>query len=98
MERLGTPNKQKSILEYCSSPVSESLLSEEDVVKKRAAEAQKQQEAKVAREKKEQERASKFEELKSLRDKWGLRPMQLGAVVKVGSPAFQTKWELGLHE
>ena len=56
MERLGTPNKQKSILEYCSSPVTESLLSEEDVVKKRAAEAQKQQEAKAAREKTEQER------------------------------------------
>ena len=67
MERLGTPNKQKSILEYCSSPVSESLLSEEDVVKKRAVEAQKQQEAKAAREKEEQERAAKFEELKSLK-------------------------------
>ena len=61
-------------------------------MKKRAAEVQKQQEARAAREKKEQERAAKFEELKSLEQKWGLRPMQLGAVVKVGRPAFQTKW------
>ena len=44
MERLGTPQKQKSILEYCSPPSPP--LSEEDVVKKRAAEAQKQQETK----------------------------------------------------
>ena len=44
MERLGTPQKQKSILEYCSPPPPP--LSEEDVVKKRAAEAQKQQETK----------------------------------------------------
>ena len=45
MERLGTPQKQKSILEYCSPPPPPPL-SEEDVVKKRAAEAQKQQETK----------------------------------------------------
>ena len=75
MERLGTPQKQKSILEYCSPPPPP--LSEGDVVKKRAAEAQKQQEARAAREKKEQERAAKFEELKSLKEKWGLRPMQV---------------------
>ena len=76
MERLGTPQKQKRILEYCSPPPPP--LSEEDVVKKRAAEAQKQQEARAAREKKEQERAAKFEELKSLQEKWGFRSRTFG--------------------
>ena len=56
MKRLGTPNKQTNILEYCSPPLSEPP-SEEDAVKKRAAEAQKEQEVKAARQKKEQERA-----------------------------------------
>ena len=86
MERLGqTPRKeQKSIFDFLSPP------SAEDAEKKEAAAAL----LKEAQEQRRKEKQAKLDELRELKAKWKLPPVELRSVVKVGRPSFQTEWTL----
>ena len=84
MERLGTPDR-KGILAYLKP------MSPEDMQKQREQEAKDRQAAREFQTK-------AIQELADIKNKWGVKNMQLPDARKIGRPSFQNLWNLGLHD
>ena len=83
MERLGTPDR-KGILAYLKP------MSPEDMQKQREQEAKDKEAAREFQTK-------AIQELADIKNKWGVKNMQLPDARKIGRPSFQSFWNLGLH-